>query len=97
MGIGRHGFLDAADNDVAAPWALDLWRRLPTPCDGHRVHEATLAKVLQQHRDRRTDTAPLRAELRAPAVHVSPGTVEAAVKRVQLVPERLALVKCQKW
>ena len=53
--------------------------------------------MLQQHRNRRTDTAPLRAELRAPAVHVSPGTVEAAVKRVQLVPERLALVKCQKW
>ena len=27
-------FLDAVDDDVAAPWALDLWRSLPTPRAG---------------------------------------------------------------
>ena len=27
-------FLEAVDGDVATPWALDLWRRLPTPTGG---------------------------------------------------------------
>ena len=88
-------FLDAVDNDVAAPWALDLWRRLPTPSGGQRVREATLAKLLKQHRIRRIGAATLRARLRAPAVRVSPGTVEAAVTHVQLVAERIALVNGQ--
>ena len=35
-------FLDAVDDDVAAPWVLDLWRRLPTPRAARRVREVTL-------------------------------------------------------
>ena len=35
-------FLDAVDDDVAAPWAFDLWRSLPTPRAGQRVREVTL-------------------------------------------------------
>ena len=60
-------FLDAVDDDVAAPWALDLWRSLPTPRAGQRVREVTLTRVLKQHRIRRVDAATLRARLRAPA------------------------------
>ena len=48
-------FLDAVGNDVAAPWALELWRRLPTPCEAGRVRETTLAKLLKEHRIRRID------------------------------------------
>ena len=59
-------FLDAVDDDVAAPWALDLWQSLPTPRAGQRVREVTLTRVLKQHRIRRIDTATLRARLRAP-------------------------------
>ena len=88
-------FLEAVDNDVAAPWALELWRRAPTPCRGGRIREATLAKLLKQHRIRRIDAATLRARLRATAVQVSSGTAEAAVAHVQLVAERLALVNRQ--
>ena len=68
-------FLDAVDDDVAAPWAHDLWRSLPTPRAGQRVREVTLTRVLKQHRIRRTDAATLRAT----AVKVAPGAVEAAV------------------
>ena len=49
--------LAATSDDIAAPWALDLWRRLPTPAAAQRVREATLAKLLQQHRIRRVDAA----------------------------------------
>ena len=88
-------FLDAVDDDVAAPWALDLWRSLPTPRAGQRVREVTLTRVLKQHRIRRIDAATLRARLRAPAVKLAPGTGEAATTHVRLLAERLALVNRQ--
>ena len=53
-------FLHAVDDDVAAPLALNLWRNLPTPRAGQRVREATLARVLKQHRIRRIAAAHVR-------------------------------------
>ena len=88
-------FLAAVDDDVAAPWALDLWRSLPSPRAGQRVREVTLTRVLKQHRIRRIDSASLRARLRVPAVKLSPGAAEAAMTHVRLVVERLALVNRQ--
>ena len=38
--------LAATSDDVAAPWALALSRRLPTPVAAQRVREATLTKLL---------------------------------------------------
>ena len=84
--------LAATSDDIAAPWALDLWRRLPTPAAAQRVREATLAKLLQQHRIRRVDAATLRERLRAPVVTVAPGAAEAAAAHVRLVAERLVLI-----
>ena len=88
-------FLAALDDDVATPWALDLWRRLPTPTAAQRVREATLARVLKQHCIRRIDAATLRGRLRAPAIRVAPGTAEAVAAHIRLVTERLALVNRQ--
>ena len=88
-------FLDAVGGDVAAPWALDLWRSLPTPQAGQRVREATLSRVLKQHRIRRIDAATLRARLRAPAVKLTPGTAEAATAHVRLLVAHLALLNRQ--
>ena len=84
-------FLDAVDDDVAAPWAVDLWRSLRTPRAGQRVREVTLTKLLKQHRIRRIDSASLRARLRVPAVRLTPGAAEAAMTHVRLVVERVAL------
>ena len=64
-------FLDAVGDDVAAPWALDLWRSLPTPRAGQRARGVTLTRVLKQHRIRRIDAATLRARLRAPVLYPS--------------------------
>ena len=71
-------FLDAVDSDVAAPWALDRWRSLPTPRAGQRVRQLTLTRVLKQHRIPRIDAATLRELLRAPAFKLAPGAIEAA-------------------
>jgi len=88
-------FLEAVGDDVAAPWALDLWRSLPTPRAGQRARGATLTRVLKQHRIRRIDVATLRDRLRAPVIKLTPGTVEAATTHVRLLVERLALVNRQ--
>ena len=87
--------LAATSDEVAAPWALDLWRRLPTPAAAQRVREATLAKLLQQHRIRRVDAATLRERLQAPVVKVAPGAAEAAAAHVRLLAERLVLINRQ--
>ena len=87
--------LAATSDEGAAPWALDLWRRLPTPAAAQRVREATLAKLLQQHRIRRVDAATLRERLRAPVVKVAPGAAEAAAAHVRLLAERLVLINRQ--
>ena len=87
--------LAATSDDIAAPWALDLWRRLPTPAAAQRVREATLAKLLQQHRIRRVDATTLRERLRAPVVKVAPGAAEAAAAHVRLLAERLVLINRQ--
>lgn len=88
-------FLDAVDNEVSARWALELWHRVPTPSATRRVRESTLAKLLKERRIRRIDAAALREKLRATAVKVAPGTVEAAVTHIKLVVERLELVNTQ--
>ena len=88
-------FFAAVGDDVAAPWALDLWRHLPTPRAGQRARGVTLTKVLKQHRIKRTDAATLRERLREPAVKLAPGTVEAATTHVRLLVERLPLLNRQ--
>ena len=89
-------FLKAVDDDVAAPWALDLWRSLPTPRAGQRARAVPRTRVLKQHRIRRLDAAALRERRRVPAVTLMPGTADAAATHVQLVVERLALVNRQR-
>ena len=89
-------FLDAVDDDVAAPWALDLWQRLPTPRAGHRVREVTLTRVLKQHRIRRIDAATLRARLRAPSVKLAPGAARGPVRSIALARGLLG-VHCALW
>src|SRR3954447_11194704 len=45
----------AVSDDVAAEWVLDLWTLAPTPAKAARLREATLARLLQEHRIRRVD------------------------------------------
>ena len=88
-------FLKAVDDDVAAPWALDLWRSVPTPRAGQRARAVTLTRVLKQHGIRRFDAAALRERLRTPAIKLAPGAAEAAATHVRLLVERLGLVNRQ--
>ena len=88
-------FLAAVDDDIAARWALELWRSLPPPRAAQRARAVTFTRVLKQHRIRRIDGATLRERLRTRAVKLTPGAAEAAATHVRLVVERLALVNRQ--
>ena len=69
------------------PWLWTLLERGPTPAAAARVREAAVARVLTAHRIRRVSAPEVLAALRAPALVVAPGTVEAVSAHVALLPQ----------
>src|SRR3954452_9627332 len=69
----------ALSDDATAEWVLALWTRAPTPTQAARLREATLARLLGEHRNRKVDAPAVRGILRHPAVTVAPAVTEAAV------------------
>src|SRR3954465_13299567 len=63
----------ALSDDVTAEWVLALWTRAPTPAQAARLREATLARLLRQHRIRKLDAPAVQGILRQPAITVAPG------------------------
>ena len=82
--------LELAD-DVAAEWVLALWSMAPTPAKAARLREATLARLLRQHRIRRLDAEQALGILRQPAITVAAGVTEAAVLHLRSLVARLRL------
>jgi len=82
-------------DDVAAPWFLDLWRLVPTPDKAARVRETTVAKLLKRHRIRRITAGQALEKLRAVAIPVAPGTINAATAHLETVATRLDVVNRQ--
>ena len=81
----------ALSDDVTAEWVLALWTRAPTPAQAARLREATLARLLRQHRIRKLDAPAVRGILRQPAITVAPGVTEAAVLHLRSLVARLRL------
>ncbi len=82
--------LEVSD-DVTAEWVLDLWTLAPTPAKAARLREATLARLLQEHRIRRVDAERVLGLLRQPAITVAEGVTEAAVLPLRSLVIRLRL------
>src|SRR5215217_7945057 len=78
-------------DDVAAEWVLALWTLAPTPAKAARLREATLARLLQEHRIRRLDAERVLGLLRQPAIPVAEGVTEAAVLHLRSLVARLRL------
>src|SRR3954462_14760478 len=81
----------AVSEDVTAEWLLDLWTLAPTPAKAARLREATLARLLQEHRIRRVDAERVLGLLRQPAIPVAEGVTEAAVLHLGSLVARLRL------
>src|SRR4051812_26511655 len=81
----------AVSDDVTAEWVLDLWTLAPTPAKAARLREATLARLLQEHRIRRVDAERVHGLLRQSAIKVAEGVTEAAVLHLRSLVARLRL------
>jgi transposase len=74
------------------PWLWSLLEQAPTPARAAALRANTLRALLARHRIRRFSTPALQEVLRAPALPVAPGTLEAATEYVALLLPRLRLV-----
>jgi transposase len=77
------------------PWLWALLERAPTPSAAQHLPRATIQTILTRHRIRRVDADAVRALLRAPALPVAPGTVQAAQRHLAVLLPRLRLVHQQ--
>src|SRR3954463_11160633 len=81
----------ALSEDMTAERVLALWTLAPTPAQAARLREATLARLLRQHRIRKLDAPAVLDILRQPAITVAPGVTEAAVLHLRSLVARLRL------
>jgi transposase len=77
-------------------WLWDLLEMAPMPSRGSRLRQQRVERLLRSHRIRRLTAAEVLAELRAPALKVTPAGVEAAVFQVGLLIPRLRLIHTQR-
>lgn len=82
--------------DVSEPWLWALWELAPTPGAATTVRAARIERLLRQHRIRRLDATSVRAQLRTPALHVAPGTAEAAARHIAVLVAQLRLLHRQR-
>jgi transposase len=83
------------EDDLGAPWLLDLCHIVPTPDKAARVRETTIAKLLKRNRIRRLDAAKVLDVLRKPPVALAAGTTEAASAHVATLIGRIRFVNRQ--
>jgi transposase len=77
------------------PWLWALLERAPTPTAAARLTRASLARLLAEHRIKRVTADELLAVLRAPALAVAPGVLEAAQDHLAVLLPRLRLAHQQ--
>ena len=77
------------------PWLWALLAEAPTPAAAARLTERRLTRLLRDYRIRRLTGAEVQAVLRAPALPVVPGMLEAVSAHVAVLLPQLALVHRQ--
>jgi transposase len=78
------------------PWLWALLELAPAPAAGSRLPRKTIERLLRQHRIRRLNAQDVLNALRAPALQVAPGVVEATTEHISLLLPRLRLVHTQR-
>jgi transposase len=74
------------------PWFWTLIETAPTPAEQQQLSPAGVRAILKHHRIRRLDDAQVRTALRAPALTLAPGVVEATRAAVALLIPHLRLL-----
>ena len=84
-----------AVKDLDKPWALDLWKRVPTPAAARGVRVTSYDKLLKKHRIRRFDGATLKGLLQQRPLAIDAAAARAAEVHVRLLSKRLVVVNKQ--
>jgi transposase len=77
------------------PWLWELLELAPCPAEVQRLSPRRTRGILRKHRVRRYDETAVLQQLRATALPLAPGTVEACVAHVRLVLPQLRVVREQ--
>ena len=85
--------LSAAAED---PWLWDLIEIAPVPSAARKLTRGRIERLLKQHRIRRLTADEVMTALRVPALHLAPGTTEAASEHAFLLLPRLRLIRKQR-
>ena len=85
-------FNQVVEDDLAAPWAMALWKRVPTPAAARGMRLSSYDKLLKKHRVQRFDAATLKARLAQRPLDVDPASMRAAETHMRLLTKRLAVV-----
>lgn len=88
-------FAKLTADDTGAPWALALWKAIPTPQDAQRRLERTVQSILKSHRIRRLDGQGVLQILREPAMKVSAATVRAACRHIKTLANQLQVLNTE--
>jgi transposase len=78
------------------PWLWNLLELAPSPQAARGLRTKRVERLLREHRIRRVSAEQVLAALRAPALQVAPGVVEAATEHIGLLLPRLRLVHSQR-
>src|SRR5216684_9407706 len=78
------------------PWLWAVLELAPSPSVARHLRPQRVERLLRQHRIRRLSAHEVVAALRAPALQVAPGVVEAASEHIALLLPRLRLVHTQR-
>jgi transposase len=82
-------------NSMQEPWIWDLLEAAPTPARARWLKRKQIERILRRNRISRVDVAQVWQVIKAPPLHVAPGTVEAASSHVALLIPRLRLANEQ--
>ncbi|MFQ5948964.1 MAG: IS110 family transposase [Acidimicrobiia bacterium] len=78
------------------PWLWAVLALASTPAAAQRLTRAKVNKLLRAHHIRRFVADALLTQLQTPALHVAPGTAEAASVHIALLVPRLRLLRDQR-
>lgn len=78
-------------NTMHEPWIWDLIEAAPTPERARWLKRKRVERILRDNRIRRVDADQVWQVIKAPPLHVAPGTTEAAAAHVALLIPRLRL------
>jgi hypothetical protein len=77
------------------PWIWDILERAPLPERGARMREASVERLLRDHRVRRIPAADVVDALKSPPLPVAPGAAEAARDHVLMLLPRIRVTRQQ--